>query len=99
MKNTGKYIAWTLLAASVFLLSGCADKVTFEQAATHQVVGFWYGFWHGMIAGWSFIISLFDSDYTIYAIYNNGAWYNFGFIWGVGAITSVSRSVISSLSK
>jgi hypothetical protein len=44
---------WPLLAlavaSSALFLSGCADTVTFQQAATHAPVGFWHGLWHGLI--------------------------------------------------
>ena len=81
-----------LLLVIVLLLvaSGCADQVTFEQAMNLEKVGFWYGLWHGIILPISWFISLFSDSATIYAIYNNGGWYNFGFILGVGALGSSS---------
>jgi len=68
-----------LLILLVLSLSGCADHVTFTQATTVAPVGFWYGLWHGLIAPISWIISLFSDNVAIYAIYNNGGWYDFGF--------------------
>jgi len=65
-------------------MAGCADYVNFEQAAKITPVGFWYGLWHGMIAPLAWFISLFNDDVAIYAIYNNGGWYDFGFILGIG---------------
>jgi hypothetical protein len=41
------------------------------------------GLWHGFIALFTFIISLFRDDVSIYEVVNNGGWYNFGFILGV----------------
>lgn len=64
------------------LLSGCADHVGFDQAAKLTQVGFWYGLWHGLILPVSFIISLFDPTVSVYAIYNNGVFYNLGFVFG-----------------
>lgn len=78
-----------LLLGMLALLSGCADTVTFEEAAKIQPVGFWHGFWHGLTAGFAFIGSLFDDSIAIYAIYNNGGWYDFGYILGVAALFSV----------
>lgn len=75
-----------VLAFTFLLLSGCADTVVIEQASQIEPVGFWYGLWHGIILPFSFIISLFDSDVAIYAAYNNGGWYDFGFVLGVGGI-------------
>ena len=72
----------------LLLLSGCADSVTFQQATTMHQVGFWYGVWHGMICPISWFVSLFSDSTAIYAIYNNGGWYDFGFVIGVGALSS-----------
>ena len=68
------------------LLSGCADRVSFDQAAARVQVGFWYGFWHGFIALISWAVTFFDSHVAIYAIYNNGGWYDFGFLLGTGSL-------------
>lgn len=75
-----------LLIVAVLILSGCADQVTFSQAEVHDPVGFWYGLWHGIILPFAWVVSLFDSDVAIYAIYNNGGWYDFGFVLGTGAL-------------
>lgn len=56
--------------------------MSFAEAAVHEEVGFWYGLWHGIILPFAWVISLFDSDVAIYAIYNNGGWYDFGFVLG-----------------
>ncbi len=78
----------------VFLfLSGCADSVTFTEAAKIQAVGFWYGLWHGLILPFSWIVSLFRDSTAIYAIYNNGGWYDFGFILGCSALAGSSSGV------
>ena len=74
-------------------LTGCADTVTFTQAGQVEPVGFWYGLWHGMILPFAWICSLFSDGISIYAIYNNGGWYDFGFFCGVGGF---SASVASS---
>lgn len=81
-----------LITIMVLLMTGCADTVTFEQAQSTVQVGFWYGLWHGMILPFSWIVSLFIDDVTIYAIYNNGGWYNFGFALGTGALIGGSCS-------
>lgn len=73
-----------LLVVGLMLLSGCADTMSFQQAAEATPVGFWYGFWHGMILPISWFVSLFSDSTAIYAIYNNGGWYDFGFVLGCG---------------
>ena len=81
-------IRYLLILFGLFLLSGCADYVTFSQAGFIPPVGFWHGIWHGMILPISWIFSLFIENVSIYAIYNNGGWYDFGFILGCGALSS-----------
>ena len=72
----------------LFLLSSCADHVTFNQASFMEPVGFWYGLWHGIIFPVAWICSLFSDNVAIYAIYNNGGWYDFGFFIGVGGLSA-----------
>jgi len=47
------------------------------------VAGFWLGLWQGLIAPFVFVVSLFRRDLSIYEIHNNGAWYNFGYLFGL----------------
>ncbi|MFA5293686.1 MAG: hypothetical protein WC496_11735 [Phycisphaerae bacterium] len=47
--------------------------------------GFWAGLWHGLIAPITFIISLFNSNVSMYETNNNGRWYEFGFLIGVSS--------------
>jgi hypothetical protein len=75
----------TLMAVAL-MLSGCAspNPLTGTPGA-HGVAGFWAGVWHGVICPISFALSLFDHRYAVYEVHNNGGWYNFGFLLGVGA--------------
>lgn len=50
--------------------------------------GFWAGFWHGIIAPLIFIIGLFSEKVKIYETKNNGRWYDFGFVLGIGGYAS-----------
>jgi len=50
-----------------------------------QPAGFWAGLWHGIIAPITFIVSLFASEVSIYETNNNGRWYEFAFMLGIGA--------------
>ena len=82
----------SILLISV-LLSGCADQTDVQECLTGHTYGFWGGLWHGMITPLSFIGSLFDSDIAVWAPNNNGGWYSFGFVLGVGGFSlSISRS-------
>jgi hypothetical protein len=75
-----------LLCLVLLCLSGCADKVSFEITQDTTEVGFFHGFWHGMIMPIAWFVLWFSDDVAIYAIYNNGIWYNLGFILGTGAV-------------
>ena len=51
--------------------------------ARGSVAGFWQGLWQGFVAPFVFLISLFISEVNIYEVHNNGAWYNFGYLFGL----------------
>jgi hypothetical protein len=46
------------------------------------------GLWHGIVAPITFIVSLFADGVRIYETNNNGRWYDFGFMLGIGAYAS-----------
>ena len=76
----------------MILFIGCADVTPIEECIVNTPYGFWGGLWHGMIAPFAWIGSLFSDDIAIYAVNNNGGWYDFGFILGIGALTGGSTS-------
>ena len=92
MKTKTNYAALGIGITVLLALSGCADSANHTVAATMEPVGFWYGLWHGMILPFAWLVSLFDLDVAIYATYNNGGWYDFGFILGVSALGGSSSS-------
>jgi hypothetical protein len=94
MKNSVKILI--LVAIAMILFTSCAHVQPDTACLTGKVYGFWNGLWHGMIAGFTFIGSLFNHDVAVYAINNNGAWYNFGFLLGVGAWGGGTRVVYKS---
>ncbi len=73
-----------IILLGLFALTGCADASHVQQCLpeTEHTYGFWGGTWHGMIMVPSFIGSLIWDDVAVYAVNNNGAWYDFGFIGG-----------------
>ena len=89
MKNSIKILSLLLI---VMFISSCADVVNVQDCMNVVKVGFWKGLWHGMIVPFSFIFSLFDDNVAIYAINNNGHWYDLGFALGVGAFAGGSSS-------
>jgi hypothetical protein len=75
--------------ASALLLAGCAATQS-AAAVQPQAPGFLLGLWHGFIFPVAWIVSLFVSDVSVYAVPNNGGWYDFGYflgivVFGVGA--------------
>ena len=71
------------------ILAGCAPGMNPSKgmASEHNVVaGFWLGLWHGFIAPLVFVASLFTHNLGIYEVHNNGAWYNFGYLFGLACI-------------
>lgn len=77
-----------LLFTILLLLSSCtANHVEVTMCVTSSPDGFWLGLWHGMIAPVTFIISLFSDSVEVFSVNNNGGWYNFGFLLGVGGLS------------
>ena len=76
----------TILAVLVILVlfTSCADVSTCVTETPEYE--FWWGLWNGMTEGFSFIGTLFSDDIAIYAVDNNGGWYDFGFWLGIGGI-------------
>ena len=65
--------------------------------------GFLLGLWHGFIFPVAWVASIFVPDIAVYAVPNNGGWYDFGYflgivVFGVGARSSqkvyVERTVV-----
>ncbi|MDB5670138.1 MAG: hypothetical protein JWO25_1097 [Alphaproteobacteria bacterium] len=80
--------AFVFLPALV-LLAGCAATQS-HSAVAPDAPGFLLGLWHGFIFPVAWIVSLFMPDVAIYAVPNNGGWYDFGYflgivVFGVGA--------------
>lgn len=82
-----KKITYTILTLALILsLSSCASTETVDACLQGHTYGFWGGFWHGLITPLSFIGSLIWDDVSVYAVNNNGGWYDFGFLFGVGGL-------------
>ena len=69
--------------ASVMLLAACARQVPEAVEHARQTPGFLWGLWHGFVFPFAWNGSLFDPDIAVYAVPNNGGWYDFGFFLGV----------------
>jgi hypothetical protein len=55
------------------------------KAPDAEPAGFWAGFWHGLIAPITLIVSLFNKDVRIYETHNSGVGYDVGFILGASS--------------
>lgn len=79
-----KRIALVLLLVVVLMtVASCAPGPNPAAGSGEDVAGFWQGLWHGAIALITFVISLFNSNVSIYEVSNNGGWYNFGYLLGI----------------
>lgn len=78
-----------LIAAMALPLAACAARQANEAVAA-DAPGFLLGLWHGFIFPIAWIVSLLMNDIAVYAVPNNGGWYDFGYflgivVFGVGA--------------
>ena len=95
MKNLKVFLA----ALLILTLASCAHSpnVTVHVADSTHIYGFWGGVWHGMIMFFSFIGSLFDDSIKVYAVNNNGHWYDFGYVGGFGIIVRITSSLLKAV--
>ena len=70
-------------AGLVLLLAACARQVPDAVEHAKETPGFLWGLWHGFVFPFAWIGSLFDPKIAVYAVPNNGGWYDFGFFLGV----------------
>lgn len=81
--------------AALLLLSACAQQVA--SGVQPAAPGFLLGVWHGFIFPVAWVLSLVMPDVAIYAVPNNGGWYDFGFFIGVvflGVGSNKGRTVV-----
>jgi len=84
-----KRIAVILIAA----LAVAACVATEARTAVHpEAPGFLLGLWHGFAFPVTFILSLFTDDIAIYAVPNNGHFYDFGYFVGIVFLGVGARS-------
>lgn len=69
------------LLAVPLLLAACAHQAS--SAVAPAAPGFLLGLWHGFIFPVAWVASVFVPDIAVYAVPNNGGWYDFGFFIGV----------------
>jgi len=98
---------YAAIAAGALALAACAATQD-SAAVASSAPGFLLGLWHGFIFPVAWIVSLFVSKVAVYAVPNNGGWYDFGYflgivVFGVGArksqIVYRDRNVIDVKAK
>ena len=72
------------------LLAACATQVSSAVQHGPTTPGFLLGLWHGFIFPVAWVLSLFMPEVAVYAVPNDGGWYDFGYflgivVFGVGA--------------
>jgi len=82
-------LAAVFVIAAMLSLTACAATQQ-SDAVAPTAPGFLLGLWHGFIFPVAWIVSLFVPKVAIYAVPNNGGWYDFGYflgivVFGVGA--------------
>lgn len=77
--------------APIALLAGCAAQQAGSGVAD-GAPGFLLGVWHGFIFPVAWILSLFFDNIAIYAVPNDGGWYDFGYFVGIVFLGVGARS-------
>ena len=77
-------------ALSPAIALGACAATQASDAVGPNAPGFLYGLWHGFIFPVAWVVSLFAPKVAVYAVPNNGGWYDFGYflgivVFGVGA--------------
>ena len=75
----------------IFVAAG-PNELENSETTDGKIAGFWQGLWHGLIAPFALVISLFKEDMGIYETHNNGRKYNFGFIIGLMIVFGGNRA-------
>jgi hypothetical protein len=73
----------------LLVLAACAATQA-PDAVAPTAPGFWLGLWHGFIFPVAWAVSLVVPKVAVYAVPNDGGWYDFGYflgivVFGVGA--------------
>jgi len=81
-----------LALAPLALLAACATQSA--AAVAPAAPGFLLGLWHGFIFPVAWAISLFVPDVSVYAVPNNGGWYDFGYFLGIAVFGVGARKTV-----
>jgi hypothetical protein len=76
-------VSRTVAVALPLLLAACARAAPDAVSHAPGTPGFLWGLWHGFVFPWAWIGSLFDPRIAVYAVPNDGGWYDFGYFVGI----------------
>ena len=79
--NRGLFRA--LAVSPLLILAACARQTAEVVSHAPDTPGFLLGLWHGFIFPVAWFFSLFGDKIAIYAVPNNGPWYDFGYFLGI----------------
>jgi len=85
MKKRTMIVTLLLIALTLASCAPGPNELANTPDEEGDIAGFWQGLWHGLISPITFVISLFSDNVHLYEVYNNGGWYNFGFVLGASA--------------
>jgi len=97
--QTAKYIQFLFFSGLCLLVVSCAEPELIDACVNDKPSGFLYGLWHGIIAPFSFLLSLFMDNVAVYDVNNNGGWYDCGFLIGAGVFLGGSSKAGSRSRK
>ena len=83
MPGQARHDGWRLAPLALLLLASCARQSAAGVAHAADTPGFLLGLWHGFIFPVAWVLSLFMPDVAIYAVPNDGGWYDFGYFVGI----------------
>lgn len=69
--------------AAAMLLAACARQSAAGVSHAPDTPGFLLGVWHGFIFPVAWVLSLFMPEVAVYAVPNDGGWYDFGYFVGI----------------
>ncbi|RJF90360.1 hypothetical protein D3876_08875 [Sphingomonas cavernae] len=75
---------------ALIALAACAQQA--KSGIASDAPGFLWGVWHGFIFPVAWVLSLFLDNVAVYAVPNNGGWYDFGYFVGIVFIGVGARS-------
>jgi len=70
-----------LVLVPALALAACAVQA--GSAVAPAAPGLLLGVWHGFIFPVAWVLSLFMPEVAVYAVPNNGGWYDFGYFLGI----------------